>query len=101
MMKTGIELMAAEREAHFEREGWTEEHDDEHTNRELSNAAVCYVLAERQSIVGTYWPALWGKWWKPTTYLRNLVKAGALLAAEIDRLQRAQEGAELDKEETK
>jgi hypothetical protein len=35
------------------------------------------------------WP--WSKkWWKPSSDpIRNLVKAGALIAAEIDRLQRA------------
>jgi hypothetical protein len=37
------------------------------------------------------WP--WDeKWWKPSTNpIRNLVKAGALIAAEIDRLQRVTE----------
>jgi len=34
------------------------------------------------------WP--WGKeWWKPSDRRRDLVKAGALIAAEIDRLDRA------------
>lgn len=32
------------------------------------------------------WP--WAWWWKPSTEIRDLVKAGALIAAEIDRLQR-------------
>ena len=30
-----------------------------------------------------------GKGWQPTTYRRNLVKAGALIVAEIERLDRA------------
>ena len=37
------------------------------------------------------WP--WSdKWWKPKDKIRDLVRAGALIAAEIDRLQRLKEG---------
>jgi hypothetical protein len=44
-----------------------------------------------KDVLPTYWP--WDKeWWKPSDDpTRNLVKAGALIAAEIDRLQRAKE----------
>lgn len=88
-MKTGIELIAEERQRQIEKEGWTHEHDDDHNDQSLLGAAVCY--AER-TLMGegrtTYnWP--WDeKWFKPTDDIRNLVKAGALIAAEIDRLQR-------------
>lgn len=35
------------------------------------------------------WPFTWWlDWWKPTTYRRDLVKAGALILAEIERLDR-------------
>jgi hypothetical protein len=43
-------------------------------------------------IIGRYWP--WDReWWKPTpnNRIRELAKAGALIAAEIDRLQRLEE----------
>jgi hypothetical protein len=37
-----------------------------------------------------WWP--WSfEWWKPKDRIRNLVRAGALIAAEIDRLQAMQE----------
>lgn len=100
-MKTGIELIAEERQRQIEVEGWTEEHDDRHSQSELAIAGGCYALAyaDRQSdmylerAVNQFWP--WdNKWWKPTPDdpVRQLVKAGALIAAEIDRLQRHKEG---------
>lgn len=84
-MPTGIELIAAERKRQVEAEGWTLEHDDNHKTGELSDAAACYALGKRTAA----WP--WSiDWWKPTPddRVRELVKAGALIAAEIDRLQR-------------
>ena len=84
---TGIDLIKQERERQIYSEGWSSEHDDEHTNNELALAAVCYALP------GTYlssnWPSTWDKkWYKPTTRIKDLTKAGALIAAEIDRLLR-------------
>jgi hypothetical protein len=100
MMKTGIDLIAEERAAQVSREGWTPEHDDEHTESEMAQAAVAYIEYAGQqdhgkrvaqhisdSIMSRHWP--WdAAWWKPKDQLRNLVRAGALIAAEIDRLQR-------------
>jgi hypothetical protein len=43
----------------------------------------------------TFSPARWPwsqDWWKPTNPRRDLVKAGALIAAEIERLDRATGG---------
>jgi hypothetical protein len=45
--KTGIELIAAERERHTAKLGWTAEHDDEHASGELATAAVCYATPIR------------------------------------------------------
>lgn len=93
-MKKGLELIGEERQRHFDVEGWTPEHDREHSNFELSTAACCYA---QMGAGGPYshptrgrppegWP--WHpEWWKPNEDpVRNLVKAGALIAAEIDRL---------------
>lgn len=87
----GAELIAAERERQVSEEGWTPEHDDEHTHSELAKAAACYAVQAAGGTVTKYdWP--WeGKWWKPGDPLRGLAKAGALVAAEIDRLQRAEQ----------
>jgi hypothetical protein len=93
-MKTGIERIAAERQRQIESEGWSAEHDAEHSGGELTRAAAAYCLAERdrrhhtKAIVPSCWP--WGRtWWKPSpdNRIRELEKAGALIAAEIDRLQ--------------
>ena len=94
--KTGCELIAEERQRQMDVEGWTPEHDDEHRQEQLANAASSYIDAAALIAHGFKdyirvpfgWP--WEEsWWKPSKDpVRNLVKAGALIAAEIDRLQR-------------
>lgn len=93
--------VVAERRRQVEAEGWTPEHDDEHANGELALAAACYSVTTYPQAVGLlgFWP--WGmKWWKPTDRRRNLVKAAALILAEIERIDRRTtqgdaEGAEI------
>jgi hypothetical protein len=88
----GAALIAAERRRQVDEEGWTPEHDDEHINGELTSAARCYSIVytpKSPPPFGGYawWP--WEqRWWKPGNRIENLVKAGALIAAEIDRLKR-------------
>ncbi len=82
----------AERARQVSAEGWTPEHDDEHNDGSLARAAACYALhTEPVGNVGDYlrfWP--WGgEAWKPRERRRNLVKAGALVLAEIERIDRA------------
>jgi hypothetical protein len=79
-MKTGVELIAAERERQKAVEGWTPEHDAQHTNGEMAVAAASYALGD-----STLWPWSWA-WYKPKERLDDLVRAGALIAAEIDRI---------------
>jgi hypothetical protein len=103
-MKTGIELITDERTRQVNAEGWTQEHDSQHWRGGLVLAAISYsmqyygtmdILSEQraywrnQAVV--LWP-WWKKWWKPANRhsqpsIRDLVKAGALIAAEIDRWQ--------------
>lgn len=72
----------AERERQKSVEGWTPEHDDEHNDEQLALAAACYALGSP-----TFWP--WeNRWWKPKDRRRNLVRAGALILAEIERIDR-------------
>ena len=89
----GCELIRAERWRQSDVEGYDAEHDD----GDLIRAAKCYAeaawavqnhLPTSHEFVRRGWP--WeDQWWKPTDDpIRNLVKAGALIAAEIDRLQR-------------
>jgi hypothetical protein len=99
---TGAGLIAVERVRQTSEEGWTPEHDDKHTNEELANAATDYIDVAAIIAHGfkDYHRAPFG-WpfekeaWKPSPDpIRNLVKAGALIAAEIDRLQRKKEREE-------
>ncbi|KVD71841.1 hypothetical protein WI89_01050 [Burkholderia ubonensis] len=81
----------AERRRHVEAEGWTPERDDEHSNGELARAAACYAHAAGSWMGQHRMPAEWPwerEWWKPSTPRRDLVKAGALILAEIERLDR-------------
>lgn len=97
---TGVDLIAAERARQIAVEGWTPDHDDEHFHGELLAASDEYVRAALRILTAEVeperppigWP--WHpSWWKPSEDpIRNLVKAGALIAAEIDRLQRASDG---------
>lgn len=100
--RTSIELIERERYAQWQREGFSTGHDDEHDEGELARAAACYALPVfhrgMKSWTGTMLGSLWpfeGKWWKPTPddRVRELVKAGALISAEIDRLLREKGGA--------
>lgn len=86
----------AERRRQVEAEGWTPEHDDMHADGQMAVAAGYYALAcgypgERdigRGHVPQYWP--WApSWWKPKGARANLIRAGALILAEIERLDRA------------
>ena len=83
----------AERERQVTAEGWTPEHDDQHSVGQMADAAACYALFVHAPDYPCKNPPLswpWArKWWKPTTPRRDLVKAGALILAEIERLDRA------------
>lgn len=78
----------AERQRQIDAEGWTPEHDDEHSMGGLAVAAACYATAYEEDPVPSLWP--WeDSWWKPKDRRSNRVRACALLLAEIERLDRA------------
>jgi hypothetical protein len=103
--------IAAERRRQVEVEGWSPEHDDKHRDGSLAQAAGCYVFhaAAYQRVrynidLAAYraspprdrflsgfnlsWP--WDRaWWKPKDPRRDLIRAGALIVAEVERLDRA------------
>jgi hypothetical protein len=82
----------AERRRQVEAEGMTNEGDDRYHAAELPRAAASYVLNGANDEVPCIWP--WAKsWWKPRDARANYVRAAALLLAEIERIDRAQEGA--------
>lgn len=92
--------VAAERRRQIDIEGWTQGHDDAHSDGELARAASCYAYhgswsaSDRQKMANRFpqnWP--WDRrWWKPKDARRDLVKAAALIIAEIERLDRTTEG---------
>lgn len=94
---SGSEQIRAERERQISGEGWGPEHDDGHRLGELLDAGLSYIHAAinvnhpSNQKPPPEWPWEDG-WWKPDADpVRNLVKAGALIAAEIDRLNRERE----------
>lgn len=98
----GIERIAAERKRQVEKEGYSPEHDDEHDTGGLADAAACYAAHAGGTLLEVdIWP------WENSSdkrmrnsrgmlscrestkqRIRLLEKAGALIAAEIDRLLR-------------
>lgn len=88
----GAALIAQERRRQIDKEGWTATHDAEIHGRSfaLALAGACYafdVANGPHPAPSSAW--LWSaEWWKPTPNdpIRQLTKAGALIAAEIDRL---------------
>lgn len=90
----GAELIAEERARQIEAKGYTAEHDKQHTQGELAAAAICYAAqailmgqGDDNGKVPGLWPFEQRAWKAEDSQLENLIKAGAFLAAEIDRLQ--------------
>lgn len=80
----------AERLRQVNAEGWSYEHDDEHDEGELAMAAAAYcehAINQDDNVPG-FWPWPAGQW-KPKDRRRDLVRAAALIIAEIERLDRA------------
>lgn len=93
----------AERERQVTSEGWTAKHDDKHADGSLALAAACYACnaatwaeppacwkEDRYAALsspGFRWPWL-KKWWKPKSRRHDLVRAAALILAEIERIDR-------------
>lgn len=117
---TGLDVIAEERARQVSVEGWTPEHDDGHDSGELAMAAACYaapdlIYVEERHVnsVGFIDPWPWDEAddkrprdgnvivpshrASPANRIRLLAKAGALIAAEIDRLQRVVERHEAAK----
>lgn len=111
---TEIETQAArdvlaERRRQVEAEGWTAARDDQQQDGSLALAAALYALnaatasrfvfdgkipadeidaCSRRCGMPSAWP--WAPdWWKPKGRRRDLVRAAALILAEIERLDRA------------
>lgn len=83
---TGFDLILNERARQIIAEGFDFSYDTGSSVHDLCAAADAYKFESDWEKVPESWP--WGKsWWKPTTPLRNLSKAGALYMAAMDRIQ--------------
>lgn len=107
-MRPSIELICEERERQIMEEGFDSAHDDQYENQEILRSAIAYLLNTKNNLEmagnncaiyeqeGVWedcscllydWP--WDEsWWKPESAIRDLTKAGALIAAQIEQLQR-------------
>lgn len=110
-----------ERVRQMEKLQWSPAHDDEHTDESLALVAAMYALPSSARVmekrafdrdvgrsagevvlvkdwveVPTLWPQSWhGSAWKPKERRRDLVRAAALLIAEIQRLDRVEAAAHI------
>ena len=88
---TGAELIKEERERQIKEEDYNATHDSFHNVDEFVKAAVSYSIIDLKDSQENYAYAWWpweGTSWKPKDRLRNLVRAGALIAAAIDKLNK-------------
>ena len=97
---SALDEIDAERKRQIEVEGWTAVHDDQHADGEMAIAAGIYAIHTANPSFFEYdwgfgpeelyplgWP--WHRqWWKPKNPRRDLVRAAALIVAEIERLDR-------------
>ncbi|WP_147112164.1 hypothetical protein [Tateyamaria sp. syn59] len=95
---SGIDAIAAERRRQIEVKGWTSNHDDQHGPGALAGSASAYAMSAASSLMcGSETPVVLdpppffgfdASDWNPETPREDLVRAGALIAAAIDQLER-------------
>jgi hypothetical protein len=109
-----VEEIARERLRQINGEGFDLAHDDEHSDGELACAGAAYAYASHlspadrrrvltfedipsdtnASVLRAIWPAGWSwHWLKLSHRRRDLIKAAALIVAEIGRIDRAKDRA--------
>lgn len=87
----------AERQRQITAKGWTPAHDDLYCAAELPRAAAAYILNGANDEAPAIWPFA-AKWWKPRDARANYLRAGALILAEIERLDRAEQAKQQEQQ---
>ena len=100
-MANVISEIFVERARQIEREDWSLEHDDLHIDGELALAASAYCInaaclanPNQEPFTDDDPPEMWPfdkRFWKPKTARRDLIRAAALIVAEIQRIDRIAE----------
>lgn len=97
-MTKALEDVIAERARQITHERFDTAHDDDHDAGELAAAGACYAInaadqmhpysqGDNDNDILPMWP--WDEgFWKPKEPRRDLVRAAALILAEIERLDR-------------
>jgi hypothetical protein len=86
-----LRLIAVERARQVEAEGYDPASDDgQNPDGQLAHAAAAYAAAAvGDPDAALFWPGEWDPYmFKPTGGIRDLIRAGALIVAEIERRQR-------------
>ena len=98
----GAARIVAERIRQKSVEGWTPEHDAQHSKGELTIAATCYAL-NKMPVYADHWFDEMSEWWPwhpdwdkrdKHDRKRSLEIAGALIAAELDRIEAVEKARE-------
>lgn len=93
-MKTGVELISEERQKQIDKHGFTAEHHVNHPEwyeaDQLSRAAVSILMPSKISLAPENWDMEWFRNLQGRERKERLVIAGALIAAELDRLNHLQ-----------
>ena len=99
-LTAGARDVLAERTRQQQDLGWSHAHDDNYADMELAAAASAYAsyaarnFLDEKDLYSLWQPPLdwpWSRsWWKPKDPRRDLVRAGALILAQIERIDREQ-----------
>lgn len=88
-MSTGIGLIELERIRQITQKGFSVQHDSHWEAGQMAKAAICYAMNQRDRIkfdaIDEIWP--WSPdMFEPENRKWDLIRAGALIAAELDRI---------------
>lgn len=90
-VRSGVALVALERRRQVDREGYDAAHD-RGQRWAITRAGIAYAIASLSTLTDDQHDEAWPWWpwsteaWKPKDALRDLVRAGALIAAAIDSM---------------
>lgn len=87
---TAASMIWEERLRQMREEGYSMAHDDGHTEGQLALLAAAYALSSRNSVCFQIFDILGISWeFKTKDPIRDLVRAGALILAELERRLRS------------